>query len=48
MYLINPWWFYLIGVAGVIRSFFFILGVMGLLCSVVFAFVFCDEIQKPM
>ena len=46
MYLINPWWFYLIGIAEGLQSFFFIIGVMGILFSIVFAFVFFDEIQK--
>ena len=43
MYLINPWWFYLIGVAEAIQTFFMIIGALGGIIMVVLAFILLDE-----
>ena len=39
MYLINPWWFYLIGIAGAIQSFFLAIGIIGLSAMVVLGII---------
>ena len=45
MYIINPWWFYLIGIAEGIQAFFMVIGVIGLLVSLAFTIVFLTKIQ---
>ena len=51
MYIINPWWFYFIGVTGTIQTFFWAIGIFGLLSICVIGFVFMvdgDKIKFPM
>ena len=43
MYLINPWWFYLIGVTEAIQAFFLMIGILGGIIMVVLAFMLLDE-----
>ena len=43
MYIINPWWFYLIGVAEGIKTLFLIIGIMGAIAMVLMAFLFTVE-----
>lgn len=51
MYIINPWWFYLIGIAEAVQTFFFVIGILGLLGTCITWFVFMvegDKINFPM
>ena len=43
MYLINPWWFYLIGVVEGIKTLFLTIGIMGAIAMVLIVFLFTVE-----
>lgn len=43
MYIINPWWFYLIGVAEAIQAFFMIIGILGAIIMIILACILLEE-----
>ena len=43
MYIINPIWFYLIGIAESIQCFFMMIGIFGLIAMILIAFVCAVE-----
>ena len=43
MYIINPWWFYLIGVANAIQGFFFAFGILGIASIIVVGIVMVTD-----
>ena len=43
MYIINPWWFYLIGVAEGVQAFFLTIGTIGIIITGIIALVFSIE-----
>ena len=49
MYVINPWWFYLIGIAEGIQTFFLLVGGIGLVLMLIVFInkIFGDEINFP-
>ena len=47
MYIINPIWFYLIGVAEGIQAFFLTMGIMGMIVTVLIALVCAVEAEVP-
>ena len=47
MYIINPIWFYLIGVAEGIQAFFLTMGRMGMIVTVLIALVCAVEAEVP-
>ena len=43
MYIVHPIWFYLIGVANAIQSFFLAIGALGLAAMLIFSIIFFDD-----
>lgn len=46
MYIINPWWFYLIGVGESIQAFFMIIGVIGIVFIGILTLIYIIEVDE--